>query len=54
MAFVTIAPGRTDADSPIDQSLMDDISNNLNDLDACGVRKVSFLKLCGLVGFQAK
>lgn len=37
MAFVTIVAGRTDADSPVDQSLMDDIVNNLDDLDAARV-----------------
>jgi hypothetical protein len=37
MAFVTIAASRTDADSPIDQSLMDDIRTNLDDLDGARV-----------------
>ena len=37
MAFVTISPTRTDADSPIDQSLMDDIRENLDDLDGARV-----------------
>lgn len=37
MAFTTIAPSQTDADSPLDQSLMDTIRENLDDLDAARV-----------------